>query len=275
MLSFIRPPGFQAKPFPLTPDCRLILVSSDSRLLPPRDWLRLSNIPAETIQSWSTPPISLGRLGATSYAVAQGHSPLPNSFTLRELAQQPGNQDAAALAGYALQILDFHSTHRFCGRCGTPTQTLEHETARQCPSCGLTVYPRVAPAVMVLIWRGQDQQREFLLARGPRHTPGLFSVVAGFTEPSETLEDCCRREVLEELGVTIHAPRYVMSQPWPLPHSLMVAFTAEYAGGEITPQAGKIEEARWFSAQQLPLIPAPYSCAYHLIQHGVTANLSE
>ncbi|GHF94115.1 hypothetical protein GCM10017783_02660 [Deinococcus piscis] len=265
--AFSRPNTFLATPTPLTPEHQLLLLSPDGRTLQapgPEGWPRLKDLAEET---FSQPPISLGCWEGQSYAAAYSKHELPGGLPLRQLVTT--HESAAGLAGYAAQVLDFHSTHRFCGRCGTPTDSLSHEVARRCAGCGLTVYPRVAPAVMVLIWRGAGTKREFLLARGPRHTPGLFSVVAGFTEPSETLEACCHREVLEELGVTVRSPQYVLSQPWPLPHSLMVAFSAEYVSGEIVPQPGEIEEARWFRADQLPQIPAPYSCAYHLIQSGV------
>lgn len=212
------------------------------------------------------PPIGLGHWNGQSYAVGRSAAGI-DGVSLRQLAAT--HTAEAGLAGYAAQVLDFHETHRFCGRCGAQTQNLTHEVARRCPDCHLTSYPRVAPAVMVLIWRGHGQDREFLLARGPRHAPGLFSVVAGFAEPSETLEACCHREVQEELGVRIGTPRYVMSQPWPMPHSLMVAFSAEYLGGDIVPQPGEIEEAYWFRAQALPQIPSASSCAYHLIQSGL------
>ncbi|UFA51659.1 NAD(+) diphosphatase [Deinococcus radiophilus] len=216
-----------------------------------------------------TAALGLGKWQGKSYAAAYSSQAIgpEQTTTLRELASR--SPEDAALAGYAAQILDFHQSHRFCGRCASPTQALNHEQARRCPQCGLTSYPRVAPAVMVLIWRGKGTQREFLLARGPRHRPGLYSVIAGFVEPSETLEDCCHREALEELGVTIRDPQYVLSQPWPLPHSLMVAFTAEYVGGDIVPQPGEIEAAQWFPAHDLPEIPPAYSCAYQLIQRGV------
>lgn len=270
MLPFSRPDTFQAGPGPLTPEHQLLLFSPDGRTVQapgPDGWPRLDEVPTETLHE---PAVSLGCWQGQSYAAARSRTDLAAGLSLRQLITT--HEVEAGLAGYAAQVLDFHSTHRFCGRCATSTDALGHELARRCPACGLTVYPRVAPAVMVLIWRRQGAGREFLLARGPRHAPGLFSVVAGFTEPSETLEACCHREVLEELGVTIRSPEYVMSQPWPLPHSLMVAFSAEYVGGEIVPQPGEIEEARWFSAQDLPQIPAPYSCAYHLIQQGVAES---
>jgi len=170
-----------------------------------------------------------------------------------------------ALAGRALQYIDWDRTHQFCGRCGTPTRHREHERARECPACALIAYPRIAPAVMCLVRRGQ----EILLARSPHFLPGMYSALAGFVEPGESLEQCLAREVLEETGVRIANPRYFASQPWPFPHSLMIAFVADYAGGEITPAPDEIEDAQWFDIDALPKIPARISIARRLIDGAV------
>ena len=139
--------------------------------------------------------------------------------------------EAFALAGRATQLLDWQRNHRFCGRCATPTKTKTNEFAMECPACGLLAYPRISPAVMVLIRRGE----ELLLARSPHFKPGVFSALAGFVEAGETLEQCAVREVREEVGIEIANLRYFQSQPWPFPDSLMLAFFADYAGGTITP----------------------------------------
>lgn len=167
-----------------------------------------------------------------------------------------------ALAGRAFQVVDWDRSHQFCGRCGTPTQIRNHERARECPKCGQVHYPRIAPAIMVLVRRG----REFLLARSPHFAPGMYSALAGFVEPGETLEQTLVREVREEVGIEVANVRYFASQPWPFPHSLMIAFNADYAGGEITPQAGEIEAADWFTVDRLPqTLPSKISISRRLI----------
>jgi len=166
-----------------------------------------------------------------------------------------------ALAGRALQLLDWDRTHQFCGRCGTRTEPHAEERVRICPACKLSAYPRVAPAVMALIKR----ESQLLLARGPHFPPGMFSALAGFVEPGESLEQCIEREVLEEVGVRISNSRYFASQSWPFPHSLMIAFVCDWASGDIKPQAGEIEEANWFEVLQLPKLPSKISIARKLI----------
>lgn len=180
---------------------------------------------------------------------------------LRAIFQLAG-AEAFALAGRAVQLLDWQAQHRFCGQCGTPTVRQPGEQAMACPSCGLLVYPRISPAVMVLVRDGA----KLLLARSPRFKPGVFSALAGFVEPGETLEACVAREVREEVGIEIANLRYFASQPWPFPNSLMVAFFADYAGGTITPDLNEIEAAGWFSPDALPLLPEPVSISRQLIE---------
>lgn len=170
--------------------------------------------------------------------------------------------EAFALAGRATQLLDWQANHRFCGKCGTPSVRQEGEPAMRCPACGLLAYPRLSPAVMVLVRDGE----RLLLARSPHFKPGVFSALAGFVEPGETLEQCAVREVREEVGVDIVNLRYFASQPWPFPNSLMIAFFADYAGGTITPQPGEIEAADWFAPEALPLLPEPISISRRLIE---------
>jgi NAD+ diphosphatase len=174
-----------------------------------------------------------------------------------------------ALSGRAYQILEWDRNHRYCGRCGTETALRTDERSRACPACRLTTYPPVSPAVMVLV---TDGGRRVLLARKPGWAPGRYSALAGFVEPGEMLEDTVARETREEVGVEVKSIRYFGSQPWPFPHSLMIAFTAEYAGGEVRPDGVEIEEARWFDAAELPGLPPSISISRRLID-AITAEL--
>ena len=175
------------------------------------------------------------------------------------------------LAGRAAQVLEWDRAHAFCGVCGTPTEALPQERARRCPACGHLVYPRLSPAMMCLVWRPTSRGAELLLARSPGYAPGVYSALAGFVEAGESLEDCVHREVAEEVGVRVRGLRYYGSQSWPFPHSLMLAYTAEWDGGEIVPQPGEIEDARWFPLDALPGIPPRFSIAGHLIRDQVAA----
>ena len=131
----------------------------------------------------------------------------------------------------------------------------------RCPACGLLAYPRLSPAIMVLVRDGE----RLLLARSPRFKPGVYSALAGFVEPGETLEQCAVREVREEVGIEIANLRYFASQPWPFPNSLMIAFFADYAGGDLRLDPTEIEAAEWFTPDRLPLLPEPISISRRLI----------
>jgi NAD+ diphosphatase len=189
---------------------------------------------------------------------------LPTETRLEGLRALYGRlpEDYFAIAGRAVQILLWDSTHRFCGRCGQPTVHAPAERAKLCPQCGLLSFPRLSPAVIMLIQRGD----ELLLARNRAFAEGFFSVLAGFVEPGESLEEAVAREVREEVGLEVTDIRYFGSQPWPFPHSLMIGFTAQYAGGEIRLQADEIVEAQWYSRRgELPRLPGKLSIARRLI----------
>ncbi|MDR0576745.1 MAG: NAD(+) diphosphatase [Candidatus Accumulibacter sp.] len=181
-------------------------------------------------------------------------------FPLRPLYGLAG-AEAFALAGRASELLDWQKNHRFCGHCGAPTAKKPGEFAMTCPACGLLAYPRISPAVMVLVERGD----ELLLARSPHFKPGVFSALAGFVEAGESVEQCAVREVREEVRVEIANLRYFQTQPWPFPNSLMIAFFADYAGGDITPDPVEIEAAAWFPRHALPPLPDQASIARRLI----------
>ncbi|MFN0088648.1 MAG: NAD(+) diphosphatase [Acidimicrobiales bacterium] len=155
------------------------------------------------------------------------------------------------LAGRAEQIVQWDQTHRFCGRCGEPTDRMASERARQCPKCKLMAFPRLTPAVIMLVEKGD----EMLLAHG-RLFPGKFySALAGFVEPGETLEHAVEREVREETGIAVKDVKYFGSQPWPFPNSLMIGFNATYASGEIDIDPNEIVDAGWYTVDNLPNVP--------------------
>ena len=172
-----------------------------------------------------------------------------------------GSDLVSGLAGQAFQLLEWERTHRFCGSCGAPTTPHAADRAVECAECRLVYYPRIAPVMMALVHRG----KELLLTRKPGYAPGRYTVVAGFVEAGESMEQCLAREVMEEVGVEIRNPRYFGSQPWPFPNSLVMAFSAEWAGGDVAPDPAELEDARWFSIDALPDLPEPVHISRQLI----------
>lgn len=169
------------------------------------------------------------------------------------------------IAGRAVQLVAFDRTNQFCGQCGTRMVDQAHERAKRCPQCGLINYPRLSPAIIIAVTRTIDEKAHILLARNHRFPTGRFSVLAGYVEPGETLEECAAREVCEEVGIDLENIRYFGSQPWPFPNSLMIGFTAEYAAGDIKLEESELADARWFAADELPGIPPPFTIARKLI----------
>ena len=189
---------------------------------------------------------------------------------LREAATElPAGE--AALAGYAGSLLAWHRRHRFCANCGAPTEQRDGGHERHCAACDAHHFPRTDPVVIVRVTDAEDR---LLLGRQERWADGRFSLLAGFVEPGETLEDAVRREVLEESGVRLGEVAYLASQPWPFPSSLMLGFSALATGGEPAPGDGELAEVRWFEREEveraargegeLALSP-PYSIARRLI----------
>lgn len=171
-----------------------------------------------------------------------------------------------ALAGRAVQIMDWDRTHQYCGACASPTQPSGNERSRRCPACGQVYFPRLAPAMIVAV----ERDDELLMARGKHFPPGIYSVLAGFVEPGESLEESVAREVFEESGVHVEDVRYFGSQPWPFPNSLMLGFTARYRSGEIRVDGEEIEAAGFYRWDELPKVfPGNVSIAQWLIRDFV------
>jgi len=166
-----------------------------------------------------------------------------------------------AIAGRALQLIHWDRTHKHCGRCGQLTFVRPNERCRECGSCGQLAYPKMAPAIMALIKRDD----RILLARSPHFPEKFYSVLAGYVDPGETLEQCVIREVMEEVGLKVKNIRYFGSQPWPFSQSLMIAFTCDWEAGEIKIDPAEVEDAAWFDRSHLPQLAPPLSLARMLI----------
>lgn len=181
-------------------------------------------------------------------------------FTLRELMKTTPEPDFRCVAR-GVHLAHWDRTHRYCGSCGTETVRTVGEYARSCPSCGAVVYPRISPAIIVAVVR----DGRLLLAHNARRGQGFYSVIAGFVDPGETLEECVAREVREETGIEVQDIRYVSSQPWPFPDSLMIAYVCDYRAGEIQVDGVEIDHAYWCAPDELPDVPPPPSVARTLI----------
>jgi len=187
--------------------------------------------------------------------------------------------DEASLAVHAVGIAQWHQTHRFCARCGQPTDIAQAGHVRICPACGGHHFPRTDPAVIMLI---TDDQERALLGRQPVWPEGRFSTLAGFVEPGETLGDAVRREVKEEVGIPVGDVTYAASQPWPFPSSLMLGFFGSALSYDIRVDQDEIAEARWFTREEVTemtassdlLLPPPMSISRWLVQqwHGGTIH---
>lgn len=167
------------------------------------------------------------------------------------------------LVNKAVQVMEWDRTNQFCSRCGAKTLQKPGERGKECPECGELFYPRISPAVIVLIRKGS----KILLARSPNFPPDMYSLIAGFVEPGETAEEAVAREVWEEVGIGVKNITYFGTQAWPFPNSLMIGFTAEYDSGDIRPDGFEIEDAKWFSADELPVLPGKISISRKLIDH--------
>lgn len=171
-------------------------------------------------------------------------------------------------AGRAYQWLAWEAGHRFCGSCTAALEAGEGHS-RRCPACGRVVFPSNSTAIIVLIQRGEGPRMELALARSPHFKPGVYSPVAGFAEPGESLEQTLHREVAEELGIRVTNLRYFGSQAWPFPNGLMVGFRADHLEGELRPDPAELEDARWFSRENLPQLPGPISIARWMLDSAL------
>lgn len=181
------------------------------------------------------------------------------------LSQLP--ESTFPLLSTALQVGAWLDNHRFCGRCGAPATRLDAEFAMHCHACGHRNYPRISPCIITLVTHGES----LLLGRSPRFPPGRYSTLAGFIEPGESAEEAVRREIFEEVGLTVGNLRYFRSQAWPFPHSLMLGYFAEASSRRIRIDGVEICDAAWFSPRQLPQLPPTYSISRALIETHLAA----
>lgn len=191
---------------------------------------------------------------------------LPAGFNRETMVPMQGTRlpdELLSLGGMAMQALWWESTSGHCPRCGERTERIAGEWGKRCPACRYEHYPHLHPAVIVLVRDGD----RVLLARKAGWAPGRYALVAGFVDNGECLEGAVRREVREEVGVDVKDIQYVGSQNWPFPSQLMIGFVAGYAGGEVTIDPDELEDARWFSCDQLPSGPSRHSIAGHIIAH--------
>ncbi|WP_438445001.1 NAD(+) diphosphatase [Gorillibacterium sp. sgz5001074] len=215
-------------------------------------------------------PLYLGTWeGVPAYTVQiapEAEAPAGGSFTLLRALYGSFDEGLFHLAGRAYQIADWDASRRFCSRCATPMEHLATERAKKCPACGFTTYPPVSPAVITAIMKG----RQILLAHAKHFPNNMHSLIAGFVEPGETLEDAVQREIREEVGLQVRNIRYFGSQQWPFPNSLMIGFIAEYESGEIAVDGEEIVAADWFEPESLPELPNHISIARKIIDWVVS-----
>lgn len=243
-------------------------VFSGNRLLVREDGGTVVTPLAEDAAVFGLPveePLYLGTWeGVPSYtALAKADAEAPEGYAFTGLRALYGSLSDGLfhLAGRAYQIAEWNAAHRFCGRCGTPMDHSDTERSKKCLSCGLTSYPPVSPAVITAIFR----EGRILLAHAKHFQNNMHSLIAGFVEPGETLEDAVRREIREEVGLQVRNIRYFGSQQWPFPNSLMIGFMADYESGEITVDGEEIVFADWFEPDRLPVLPHEISIARKMI----------
>ncbi|WP_106478073.1 NAD(+) diphosphatase [Phytohalomonas tamaricis] len=217
---------------------------------------------------WPHEALAIGRWNGTPVAVvseegAHGWPAARDWLGLLPPSQFP-------LLSTALQVVTWAHDHRFCSRCATPMKRRSEEFAMECPNCHFRSYPRISPCIITLVTHG----RQLLLARSPRFPAGRFSTLAGFIEAGESAEEAMRREVFEEVGLEIGRISYFKSQSWPFPHSFMMGFYAEAASRDIVIDGVEIEAADWFTVDNLPGLPPPYSISRALIDNFLRGTAS-
>jgi NAD+ diphosphatase len=214
-------------------------------------------------------PVYLGKFRECPCYAAEGEvaGPAPAGLQFQDLRSLFGRIEEVLfkVALTAVHLVEWDKNCQFCGRCRSALNDRRDMRAKECESCGRLEFPRLSPAIIVSV----EKEDKLLLARSARFTGEFFSVLAGFVEPGESLEEAVRREVMEETGIRVKDIAYFGSQPWPFPESLMIGFTAQYESGDIKIDGEEIVEAGWYRASELPRIPGPVSIARRLIDFFV------
>jgi len=199
---------------------------------------------------------------------------MPSAWQVMQLLSPPD----LAIYGGARSLADWHARHRFCARCGAPTKLVKGGWQRHCDACGADHFPRTDPVTIMLVEHEANGEQRLLLGRQPRFPPKMYSALAGFVEPGETIEEAVAREIHEEAGVRVRDVRYIASQPWPFPSQLMIGCTSVADDPELTIDTSELEDARWFTRAELEeartagdagtellYFPRPFAIAHHLI----------
>jgi len=264
-------------------------LQGNSFLLPPGadDSQITGEFPMEMAKDFEEPDLfeipvlenqALGKKKITGVSVFPGQQ-LPSgwkSIAMRQVLslQQSGIWEENYVICRMLRlchIAQWRRDSRFCGSCGTKNNDAADEIARRCPACGRMEFPRISPAVITVI---TNDMNEILLAHNKNFAiPGMYSLIAGFNEPGENLEATVAREILEEVNIEVQDIRYIKSQPWPFPNSLMIGFCARYVSGAVKPDGIEIEDAGWFSKDNLPKLPGIGSLSRYLIDRWLDGTL--
>ncbi len=250
------------------PDAEMIVFCGREMLLHPRQDKFFFPRAAELDSLNLSTALSIGfRDGTPCFAVELPSVPekeLPGGMRKVEVRLAVGHlePDAFSAGSRARELLHWRRQHRFCGRCGKPLGEAQNDIALVCPFCGERFYPQLAPAVIVAVTRGE----EILLAHNRKFLPGIHGLIAGFVEAGESIEEAIHREIREETGIHVGNIRYLSSQCWPFPNSLMLGFTAEYVSGEAKPDGIELDTLGWFRADSLPPLPPPGSIARKIIE---------
>ncbi|MGB9937232.1 MAG: NAD(+) diphosphatase [Methanobacterium sp.] len=256
----------------ITPKCLTnvpaywFIFNNSELLINPENNLKLPFI--DSLKEFSILPIRtqyLGELEGHPVYTAEiaPETPAPEGYYFKDLRllYDTLNEDIFLIAGRAIQIVNWDKNHQFCGKCGAPTETHKREMAKICPECGFMSFTRLSPAVITAIIKDD----KLLMAKHSYGGYKRYSLIAGFVEAGETLEEAVLRETEEEVGLKVKNIKYFGSQPWPFPHSLMMGFTAEYESGEIKVDEKEIDDAKWFAPEEIELPPSKMSIASELI----------